>query len=207
MTFDLPQKSNVLLWRGRLFHQNAFLGPESEKRTTQSLWLFMTFQHENNSDALFYRQYLCNKLHPAVLCPGLKYFLSSTYQSDYMMSTIWNKPANRYLDHSVSDVLHSFHVPQLQCLYLSVLLTNQDVDSNTVFTLILLLQILRIHSPFWLALTLSVLQRLSHLRLQSALSSTLWGLFVFRLPGAGRNKGLSELSKILVIFTRRIRHC
>lgn len=141
------------------------------------------------------------------LSSGLKYFLSSTYQSDYMMSTIWNKPAKRYLDHSVSDVLHSFHVPQLQCLYLSVLLTNQDVDSNTVFTLILLLQILRIRSPFWLALTLSVLQRLSHLRLQSALSSTLWGLFVFRLPGAGRNKGLSELSKILVIFTQRIRHC
>lgn len=61
--------------------------------------------------------------------------------------------------------------------------------------------------PLLLALPLSFLQGLSHLRLQSALSSTLSGLFVFRLPGAGRKKGLSELPKILVIFTWRLRHC
>lgn len=45
-------------------------------------------------------------------------------------------------------VITHFHVLQLKCLYLSVLLTNQDMDSNTLFTLILLWQILKIHSPF-----------------------------------------------------------
>lgn len=135
-------------------------------------------------------------------------FLSPTYQPDYMTSSIWNELATRCLVHSASNVLHSFHKLQLQCLYLSVLLTNQDTDSNTVFT-DLSKQILRIYSPFCLALPLSVLQGLSHLRLQSALSVLiiLWRLFVFRLPGAGRKKGLSELSKILAIFTQRIRHC
>lgn len=44
VTFDLPQKSNALLWQGRLFHENAFLGPESEKRETQTFMIVYGFK-------------------------------------------------------------------------------------------------------------------------------------------------------------------
>lgn len=143
VTFDLPQKSNVLLWQGRLFHQNAFLGPESEKRTTESLWLFMTFQRDKFRCTFLQTIPMQENPSCSSLSSVLKHFLSSTYQSDYMTNSIWNELATRRLDHSASDVLHIFQMLQLQRLYLSVLLTNQDMDSNTLFKLILLQKILR----------------------------------------------------------------
>lgn len=153
-----------------------------------------------NSDVVFYKLYLsCSPL------SILQFFVFYVKTLPIFNISVWlhdefNLKWNLvFRSQCLWCAEHSFHVLLLQCL--SVLLTNQDMDSNTVhlFTLILPWQI-----PFCLASPLSDSQGLSHLRLQSALLSTLWGLFVFRLPGAGRKYGLSDLSKILVIFTQRI---
>lgn len=65
--FDLPQKNSVLLWQGRLFHQNVFLKPASERGQhgiDNCLW---SLTCKPNPDVLFHRHIYATNYIPQVI--------------------------------------------------------------------------------------------------------------------------------------------
>lgn len=139
------------------------------KKGQHSLWLSTAFKHKINPDVLSTDLLPMQQISScSSLSYMLKHFLSSNASVWLHEKSNLNWPCNylfrsQYLWRYIACTCFTFN----DC-YLLVLLTNQDMDSNKIFILILLLWILRMKSLFCLVLPLSILQSLSRCKFPPA---------------------------------------